>query len=231
MSIWTRIIEGLGSVGGSMLEFLDALSRGGREPPDPEKSIAFTIGMIALGAKMAKADGVVTGPEVAAFKEVFHVPPEDLANVARVFNLAKQDVAGFDSYARRVGRLFARRPEVLEDVLDGLFHIAKADGRVHDGEMEYLKSVAQHFGFAERDFARVKARHVRPANDDPYIILGLTPGASDDQLKQRYRRLVRENHPDRHIAAGLPRELIALATEKLAVINNAYAQIARARGL
>ena len=231
MSIWTRVIDVLTGVGGSVLEFLTSMARPGRNPPDPETSIAFTIGMIALGAKMAKADGVVSRREVDAFKEVFEIAPDDLPHVARVFNLAKQDVAGFDSYARQIGRLFAGRPQVLEDVLDGLFHIAKADGGIHVGELDYLNAVAGHFGFDERRFARIRARHIRFAKNDPYVILGVDPGATDEQLKKQYRKLVRENHPDRHIAAGLPRELIALATQKLAAINDAYAQIARARSL
>jgi hypothetical protein len=93
---------------------------GSPETADPERSVAFTIGVIALGAKMAKVDGWVSGAEVTAFKQVFQVAPEELANVARVFNLAKQDVAGFEAYARQLARLFADRPEVLEDVVDSL---------------------------------------------------------------------------------------------------------------
>lgn len=231
MSIWSRIIEVLAGVGNSVMGVLSAVAGMGRGPPNPETSIAFTIGIIALGAKMAKADGVVTGNEVAAFRQIISIPPEELHHVARVFNLAKQDVAGFESYARQIGRLFAKRPHVLEDVLDGLFHIAKADGKVHKKELEYLRIVARHFGFDEREFARIHARHVRPPKEDPYTILGLDPGVSDVQLKKHYRKLVRENHPDRHIAAGVPREFIKLATEKLAAINAAYAKIAKTRSL
>src|SRR5215212_2214426 len=128
MSIWTRVIEVLGEFGGSVIEFLSRLASFGREPQAPERSIAFTIGMIALGAKMAKADGIVTANEITAFKQVFHVPPEELKNVAFVFNLAKQDVAGYDAYARQLARLFKGKPAMLEDILDGLFYIAKADG-------------------------------------------------------------------------------------------------------
>jgi DnaJ like chaperone protein len=229
MSIWTRMVEALSGVGGSLIGFLNQVAKAGRAPPDPEKSLAFTIGMIALGAKMAKADGVVTGEEISAFKQVFHISPKELANVARVFNLAKQEVAGYDAYARRVGKLFARRPQVLEDVLDGLFHIAKADGRVHQRELHYLEAVSQIFGFAPRDFARIRARHVQPAKGDPYLILGLDAGASDAAIRKTFRKLVRENHPDRHIAAGVPPELVAIATEKLAAITTAYAQILRQR--
>jgi DnaJ like chaperone protein len=231
MSIWTRILEVTGEVGGSLIDFLRKLARSGREPLAPERSIAFTIGMIALGAKMAKADGIVTTDEIAAFKRVFHVPREELENVAKVFNYAKRDVAGFDAYARQVARLFAGRPQILEDVMDGLFHIATADGRFDQRELDYLARVAQIFGLGEREFTRIKARHLQLPKDDPYVILGVEPGLSDGELKKRYRALVRANHPDRHIADGVPPELIDIANKRLAAINAAYKAIAQARGL
>ena len=132
MSIWTRIAEALAAIGDSVGAFLQAIAA--RNPTPPEKSVAFTIGMIGLGAKMAKADGVVTEDEIKAFKQVFHIPDGELAAVARVFNLAKQDIAGYETYAKQIAKLFDRRHDVLEDVLDGLFHIAKADNAFHPGE-------------------------------------------------------------------------------------------------
>ncbi len=126
---------------------------------------------------MAKADGVVTDVEIAAFKQVFHVPDHELANVARVFNLAKADTAGFEAYARQIAGLFEAQHEILEDVLDGLFHIAKADNAFHPGEHGFLRQVAEIFGFGTKDFARIRARHVVTA-DDPWEILGLDHGAT-----------------------------------------------------
>ncbi|MGE0239875.1 MAG: TerB family tellurite resistance protein, partial [Parvibaculaceae bacterium] len=120
MSIWSRISQAISVIGDSISTFLAKIAQ---SRSNPEMSIAFTIGVIALGAKMAKADGVVTGDEIVAFKQVFRVPDRELAGVARVFNLAKQDVAGYDAYARQLARLFAQRPQVLEDVIDSLFHI------------------------------------------------------------------------------------------------------------
>jgi DnaJ like chaperone protein len=231
MSIWTRIIEVLGRFGGPVIDFLSRLAGSGRKPPVPERSIAFTIGMVALGAKMAKADGRVTFDEIEAFKRVFHVPPDELSNLAKVFNYAKRDVAGYDAYARQIARLFSSQPGILEDVMDGLFHIAAADGRFHQHELDYLERVAEIFGFGEPEFARIKARHLQPLKNDPYIVLGVEPGVSDRQLKDHYRALVRANHPDKHIAAGVPPELIEIATRRLAAINSAYGEIAKARGL
>lgn len=224
MSIWTRIADVLATIGGSVAGFLQSIIT--RNPTPPEKSVAFTIGMIALGAKMAKADGVVSESEIAAFKQVFHIPDGELAAVARVFNLAKQDTAGFETYARQISRLFDARHEILEDVLDGLFHIAKADNAFHPGEHGFLSQVAEIFGFSAEDFARIRARHVA-VPDDPFLILGLPHGASEDEIRRRYRDLVREHHPDRHIAAGVPEEMIEIATQRLQKINEAYDRIMR----
>ena len=223
MSIWTRISEALALVGDSIGSFLVKLAQS--RVSTPEKSLGFTIGMIALGAKMAKADGIVTGEEVAAFKQVFHVPQSELAAVARVFNLAKQDVAGYETYARQIARLFHARAATLENVMDGLFHIAKADGVLHPAELIYLENVAQHFGFDAHDFARIKARHVSAGANDPYLILGVERAAGLAAIKLRYRKLVRDNHPDKQIAAGVPEEMVLIATDRLARINGAYEQI------
>lgn len=222
MSIWARISEALAAIGESVGAFLQSIVN--RDPTPPEKSVAFTIGMIGLGAKMAKADGVVTEDEIRAFKQVFHIPDGELATVARVFNLAKQDVAGYETYARQIAKLFEARHEVLEDVLDGLFHIAKADNAFHPGEHGFLHDVARIFGFSDADFARIRARHVN-IPDDPFLILGLGPGASAEEVRKRYRELVREHHPDRHIAAGVPEEMVELATQRLQKINEAYERI------
>jgi DnaJ like chaperone protein len=226
MSVWTRIAESLSAIGNSVAGFLQALAS--RPATAPEKSIGFTIGMIALGAKMAKADGVVTADEIAAFKRVFHVPDDELTAVARVFNLAKQDTAGFETYARQIARLFDSKHEILEDVLDGLFHIAKADNAFHPGEHGFLRTVAEIFGFSEAEFTRVRARHVA-LRDDPYTVLGVAHDASDDAVRARYRELVREHHPDRHIAAGVPEEMIEIATARLQAINEAYDAIMKER--
>jgi len=199
-----------------------------REAAAPDRT--RMIAVIALGAKMAKADGQVTADEVAAFREVFTVPPEDVKNVARVFNLAKKDVRGFEAYAQQMAKLFADDSQVLEDVMDGLFHIAKADGVLHDGEADYLMRVAAIFGFDEAGYNRIKARHFHDTAD-PYVVLGISRDWENAAIRKHYRKLVAENHPDRLIARGVPEEFIAIANEKLAAINAAYDQIEKERGL
>ena len=193
------------------------------------RETAFAIGMIALSAKMAKADGVVSRSEVDAFCRIFAIPPGEERNVSRVYNLAKRDVAGFDSYARDVARLFADDPAMLEAVLDGLFDIARADGAVHERELSYLEEVARIFGFDERAFETIRARHAVGEGADPYVILGADPTWDYKRLRQHYRQLVGENHPDRLMAHGVPVEFARIANDRLSAINAAWDQIERMR--
>jgi DnaJ like chaperone protein len=239
MSIWGKLAgaaAGL-AVGGPIGALLGGVAghyvidRDKEEEGPAENQVAFTVGVIALGAKMAKADGVVTMDEVNAFKEVFKVPEGEMKNVARVFNLAKQDVAGYEAYAEQLAAMFKGNRKLLEDVLEGLFHIAKADETLHPNEEVFLKQVATRFGITETEFAYIKARHVAAAKRNPYDVLGVKPTISDDELKTHYRKLVTENHPDKLMARGVPKEFVAIATEKIAAINESYGQIAKERGI
>lgn len=194
------------------------------------REVIFTTGLVALAAKMAKSDGVVTPSEVSAFAEIVQVPDADRAKIARLFDLAKATTSGFEAYARQIANALRDEPALLEDVLDGLFHIAKADGALHMAEAEYLKAVATAFGFDDAAFARIAARHVRLA-DDPYTALGAQRAMTDAELKALYRARVGETHPDRALARGLPPAAVAIATRRLAAINVAWDRIAAERGL
>ncbi|GJL97362.1 MAG: molecular chaperone DjlA [Hyphobacterium sp.] len=185
----------------------------------------FAIALIGLGAKMAKADGVVTRNEIAAFQQVFQAPPDGQEILSRVFNLAKETTLGFDGYARRLARRFKAHPAVLEDVIDGLFHIAKADGVITSEELSFLQSVADIFGFSTREFRRMRMSHGLVDASDPYVILDVDPDVDDEELKRAYRRMAARNHPDALMARGVPAELQRLAVEKMAAINEAYATI------
>ena len=195
------------------------------------RQIAFTVAAIALGAKMAKADGIVTRDEVDAFKQVFHVPQDEMQNVGRIFDQARKSSLGYEAYAEQIAGMFRRQPTVLEELLDGLFHIAKADGRVIDEEIEYLQSVATIFGFDAAKFARIRASHLGADKTDPFVVLGVAHDAPNADIKAAYRKLVRDNHPDRLIAKGMPKEFIDIATDKLAAINSAYDRVALERGI
>jgi DnaJ like chaperone protein len=215
----------VGGVAGHFLVDRDGAPFG----PTP-RDVVFTTGLVALAAKMAKSDGVVLPSEVEAFGQVVQVDPAARAGVERLFDLAKKTTNGFEAYARQVAGAFQDEPALLEDVLDGLFHIAKADGALHEKEERYLWGVAACFGFDDDAFRRIAARHVA-LSDDPYLVLGLEAAVSDAELKGRHRALVMESHPDRAIARGLPPEAVAITTRRLASINAAYDRIAAERGL
>ncbi len=237
MSIWGKLTgaaAGL-AVGGPIGALLGgvaghlAIDHGIATHSEHERQVAFTVGVIALGAKMAKADGVVTRDEIEAFKEVFKIPKGEEHNVARIFNLAKQDVGGFEMYARQLDRLFHKNRHLLTDVMDGLFHIAVADGKLLPSEDQFLSEVAKEFGFTHAEYMSIRSRHFRCELYDPYNILNVSPLASDVELKAKYHKLVAENHPDKLIARGVPKEFVEIATKKLAAINAAYEEIKLSR--
>ncbi len=220
MSVWARIADAVSALarGEGLTAVMAKLST------PPERRVAFTIAVIALGAKMAKADGLVTRDEVTAFRAVFTIPPESEASAARLFNYARQDVAGFEAYAEQVAAMFGRGSETLRDLMHGLFHIAAADGEYHPAEDAFLRRVAEIFGLDERCFRSLRAHHA-PESRDAWDVLGLEPGADAETVRARWRQLVRETHPDRLVARGLPEEAVKLATVRLARINEAYEAI------
>lgn len=218
MSLWTRIRDALEALshGSSLADFFETLTR------PPEKTVAFTIAVIGLGAKMAKADGVVTRNEVTAFREIFRIDPADEADAARIFNLARQDVRGYEAYAKSIARMFKDDKQTLVDLLEGLFYIAAADGVHHPLENAFLADVAEIFGLSEAEFSQVKCRTAPPSDADPYAILGV--GRNDDMavIRAAWRAAVRETHPDQMLSRGVPEEAIKLATNRLAAINTAW---------
>lgn len=190
----------------------------------------FTAAVVALSAKLSKADGVTLQIEEETFERLFAFEPAETDNVRWLFRLAAQDVAGFESYATEVAKALAEEPALKADVFEALMHIATADGVLHESEDHYLASVRTIFGYSELDYGAIRARFVRDIAD-PYIVLGADRTFSDETLKARYRDLVRENHPDVLAGKGYSRELQDIAQRKLATINAAWDVIAKERGL
>lgn len=192
---------------------------------DPQFSAAVT----ALGAKLAKADGRVEPGEFAAFSEVFQPGPGAARDVERLYDLAGQTTRGFESYARQIGKRYRGCPQLLEDVIGGLFHIAKADGAVTDDEIAYMHRVAQLFGLSPLVFRRIKAAFVGAPADDPYVVLGVAPDAPDEAVRAAWKAILVESHPDRAASLGLPEAYVQAAHERSAAVNAAYDQVMRER--
>ncbi len=221
MSIWSRISAALAALasGEPLSEVFSRLKT------PPERSVAFTIAVIALAAKIAKADGTVTRNEVRAFREVFVIPPAEEANAARVFNLARQDVAGYREYAKRIAALFDEGHEVLCDLMEGLFHIATADGVYHEVEDRMLSEVAEIFGLTPAEFRSLRTRFVTVEGQDPYDVLGVDHDMPLEEIRRVWHRAVRDSHPDVMIARGVPEEAIRMAEQRLIALNRAWEEI------
>ena len=246
MSIWGKVVGGvagfafggplgaiLGAVAGHAVDRMKAAEGVGLSGQGADaRAVAFTTAVIVLSAKLAKADGQVTRDEVDTFKRIFSIPPDEMAQVGRIWDQARRDAEGYEPYAAQVAEMFAGQPQVLEELLGGLFHIAKADGAVDPAELRMLRHVALIFGFGEHGFERLKTIYLgSEAEADPYEVLGVSRADSDDEIKSAYRKLSRENHPDALMAQGLPQEFIDLANEKMASINAAYDKVVKARGM
>jgi len=233
MSIWGKVIGGAAgfAIGGPLGALLGTLAGHAidRQLPsnnskqEAHRSIAFTAGVIALSAKMAKADGKVTKEEIITFRRLVRIPKENVKQVGKLWELAKKTTDGYDLYAKQISSLFKNERAILERILDLLFEIAKSDGVIQESELRYLKHVSEIFDFNDQTFLRLLALH-KPDNN-PYEILGLSPSADPKTVNQTWKKMIKENHPDKLIGEGMPEEFIESANQKLSLINGAYEEI------
>ena len=222
MSIWTRASE--------FFTKLKVSGKGFLETPEwlrkeTDRQVRFTIAVIALGAKLAKVDGTVTVNEVRVFREIFRIGSADEKHAARVYNYARQSSAGYESYGRAVASLFPNNRRILGGVLDGLFHVALADGNLNPTEVEFLHRLNELFGFSDEHFEGMLCRHSDDPAENPYKVLGVDPTTPAKEIQERWRSLVRQNHPDILVADGMPHEAIRLAERRLAAYNDAWTKI------
>ena len=256
MGLWGKIIGGVGGfltggplgavVGAALGHAADQGAIGpGRIGPGAadlaallgNRETLFAISVIVLSAKLAKADGPVKRQEIDAFKAMFRIPPDNLREVGQMFDKARQDSQGWEPFAERLGEAFSDNRAMLEEVLAALFYIARSDGPVTRGELPVLQGIHLRFGLDAAAWERAKGgqSHSQVQQqqkvDDAYSILGITPAATDEQVRLAWRKLMRENHPDSLAARGVTPEFVKRATRKVAEINAAWDRIKRQRGL
>jgi DnaJ like chaperone protein len=222
MSFWRKIA-------GLAVRNLDEAECADCPPGLPGEDPAFSTAVTALGAKLAKADGDAHAYEYEAFAAVFQPEDGSRGNVRRLYQLARQTTRGFESYARRLAKRYRHCPQILEDVLDGLFYVATSDGAVTADELAYLERVSELFGQNPLTFRRIKAVHLGAEKDDPYAVLGVAHDATDAELRSAWKAQLSEAHPDRARGRGLPSEFIEVAEAKAAAINAAFDAIMRER--
>ncbi len=198
-----------------------------------DRQFLFYVSLTSLAAKMAKADGVVSKEEIAAFdrfvRDELGLSAEERRIVAQIFNEAKNSPQDPMDFARQFRSLIGYQPEVLQTMVHLLFRIAMADGQFHPQEERFIRQVAEIFGLSPAEYDQIRALFVK-FDHHAYQVLGLTPQASVEEIKVTYKKLVNQYHPDRLIAKGVPEDFIKIANEKMAEINNAYDQIRKERG-
>ena len=244
MSIWGKIIGGtagfalggplgaiLGVMAGNLYDKSKRSSFRYQEIPNQQKQSIFALSVIILGAKLAKADGVVTKEEVETFKEKFNISQKDMQQVGKIFNEAKKTTYGFESVALQVGKLFQDNHTILEELLNNLFYIAEADGKISDEELRFLKTISSIFKVNENTFQRIYQSRLNDKESNPYKVLGVKRTDSDENIRKVWIKLTKEHHPDNLIAKGMPSEFIEQATNEMSSINTAYDKIQKIRGI
>jgi DnaJ like chaperone protein len=258
MSIWGKILGGIagfamagplgGVVGATLGHAADAGALNGSSPRLPtnaaemasflgSKEQLFAVSVIVLSAKLAKCDGTVKRAEIDAFKQMFRIPAGNMREVAELFDQARETHEGSEPFADKLGEAFTDNRGLLEDVLNALFFIARADGPLNRAEVAFLGAVHLRLGLSQEVWERARGGRASaqqpagPQAGDPYAVLGLKENASDDEVRAKWRNLMRENHPDSLAARGVPKEFVQRATAKVAEINAAWDRIKRARKL
>ena len=234
----------LGAIAGAAFgHFLDKanqvyLEDGGQAGPTLSSSegaqMTFFVATFSMLAKIARADGRVTRDEIATIEAFMQnelrLGFQSRQVAIRIFETALEAPDTFEDYARQFYGAFHTNPQLLEFMLDILMRVALADGRISPEEEKLVHNAARIFGFSNQHFNNLRARF-RGTDENAYHILGAAPDASDDDIKHRYRTLVKEYHPDRIASKGLPEEFTRFAQDKFREIQSAYEAIKKERNL
>ena len=246
MSIWGKLIGGaagmaLGGPIGAILGIaaghgVDKVSKfdideSNKKFSNDQKEQIFATSVIAISAKLAKADGKISKSEILAFKKIFEFPAEDEKAISDIFNSAKENIDDYKGIAEQVYKVFKSDRGLLFELLNSLFSIAYADGELHPKEKVMLSEIAKIFQISDNEFESLKNIFEAKISQDntsinrSYKILGLSDNASLEQVSNQYKKLIKEYHPDKLQGMGLPKEFIELANQKLSAINKAYTEI------
>ena len=235
MAIWGSLIGGMiglslggpfGMLLGSLIggKISRAKSRAGFGSFDQPQQI-FALSLIVLSAKLSKADGQVSKEELIAVKDKLKIPENELDQVGKIFNKAKEESAGYQPYAQQIAQIYKGNINVLDEVINILFYIAEADGNVSDSEFKMIEHIAQIFGLSEIQFNSIKESRKSSEKLNPYVVLESKPDEVIEVIRKRYLKLSKEHHPDLLMSKGVPQEVIEESKAKMRVINSAWEQI------
>lgn len=203
-----------------------------------KKEQVYGLCAIILSAKLAKCDGPVNRKEINAFKKSFVLPKQQLHQVGKLFDHARNRSDDFLLYAEELAKNFKHEKNKLQNILILLFNIARADhepsSSVNDQEKKLLRQVHALFGLSENDWNEAwQGKHLENVTNepDPYKILDLPPSATDNEIKTRWMTLVKTYHPDRILSTKASPDEIKQSSEKIMKINAAWDSIKRNRRL
>jgi len=235
MAIWGSLIGGMiglslggpfGMLLGSLIggKISRAKSRAGFGSFAQPQQI-FALSLIVLSAKLSKADGQVSKEELIAVKDKLKIPENELDQVGKIFNKAKEESAGYEPYAQQIAQVYRGNINVLEEVINILFYIAEADGNVSESELRMIEHIAQIFGLTEIQFNSIKESRKSSDKLNPYIVLESNPDDTIEIIRKRYLKLSKEHHPDLLMSKGVPQEVIDESKAKMRAINSAWDQV------
>ena len=234
MSIWGSLIGGMigFSLGGPFGMLLGSLIGGkiSRAKGSINNSFAqpqqiFALSLIVLSAKLSKADGQVSKEELIAVKDKLKIPENEIDQVGKIFNKAKNESTGYKPYAEQIGQIYKGNLNVLEEVINILFYIAEADGNISQAELVMIEDIARIFGLNESQFSSLKESRKSSDKLNPYIVLESNPDDSLTEIRKRYIKLSKEHHPDLLLSKGVPPEVIEESKKKMRSINSAWDQV------
>tara|TARA_B100001250_G_scaffold234470_1_gene201347 strand:+ start:707 stop:1432 length:726 start_codon:yes stop_codon:yes gene_type:complete len=232
MAIWGSLIGGMiglslggpfGMLLGSLIggKISRAKSRAGFGSFAQPQQI-FALSLIILSAKLSKADGQVSKEELIAVKDKLKIPENELDQVGKIFNKAKEESAGYEPYAKQIAQIYKANINVLEEVINILFYIAEADGNVSESELRMIEHIAQIFGLTEIQFNSIRESRKSSDKLNPYIVLESNPDDTIETIRKRYLKLSKEHHPDLLMSKGVPQEVIDESKAKMRTINSAW---------
>lgn len=206
------------------------------------KQGAFLFHVFALCAKMAKADGTVSTNEInlmeRLMRQQFRLNDRGRAQAIKVWKQAKESTEPFERYAQAFYQEFGKERYQVMNMMDLLFAMAAVDGGLPPRKEELLLRAAGIFHIGRMQYERIKSRyyHTPPSQNgrwsplDPYYtLLGAKPQDSLDAIKNKFRTLAKQWHPDVVSARGASVEAQRHAKEKFQKINEAYEKIVEAR--
>ena len=212
----------LGSILGGKIS--RARAQGGFSAANQSQKI-FALSLIVLSAKLSKADGQVSREELIAVKDKLKIPENELDEVGKIFNQAKEESTGYEPYAQQIAQFYKGNLNVLEEVINILFYIAESDGKVTSDEKNMIEQIAYIFGLNEMQYNSIKESRKASDKLNPYMVLESKPGDDLQTIRKRYLRLSKEHHPDLLLSKGVPKEVIEESKKTMRAINSAWDQI------